>query len=80
MIMLSELKARLLAESCEEYLCRLFERIAKSSLNAFTTLAKESAIENARQFDKMPGDGLLAGVPIAIKECISTKGIETNCS
>ena len=78
--MLSELKARLLAESCEEYLCRLFERIEKSSLNAFTTLAKESALNEARQFDKNPGQGLLAGVPIAIKECISTNGIETNCS
>jgi len=78
--MLSELKARLRAESCEEYLCRLFERIEKSSLNAFTTLAKESALQEARQFDKNPSKGLLAGVPIAIKECISTKGIETNCS
>ena len=78
--MLAELKARLKAESCEEYLCRLFEMIEKSPLNAFTTLAKESAIECAREFDKMPGNGLLAGVPIAIKECISTKGIETNCS
>ena len=79
-IMLSELKARLRAGSCEEYLCRLFEKIEKSSLNAFTTLARESALEQARQFDKNPGQGLLAGVPIAIKECISTKGIETNCS
>jgi aspartyl-tRNA(Asn)/glutamyl-tRNA(Gln) amidotransferase subunit A len=78
--MLSELKARLKAESCEEYLCRLFERIEKSSLNAFTTLAKESALKEARLFDKNPGQGLLAGVPIAIKGSISTKGIETNCS
>ncbi len=78
--MLSELKARLKAESCEEYLCRLFERIEKSSLNAFTTLAKESALKEAKLFDKNPGRGLLAGVPIAIKESISTKGIETNCS
>jgi aspartyl-tRNA(Asn)/glutamyl-tRNA(Gln) amidotransferase subunit A len=78
--MLSELKSKLLAESCEEYLCQLFERIEKSSLNAFTTLAKESALKEARLFDKNPGRGLLAGVPIAIKECISTKGIETNCS
>jgi aspartyl-tRNA(Asn)/glutamyl-tRNA(Gln) amidotransferase subunit A len=78
--MLSELKARLKAESCEEHLCRLFERIEKSSLNAFTTLAKESALNEARQFDKNPTQGLLAGVPIAIKECISTNGIETNCS
>ncbi|MDD2835788.1 MAG: amidase family protein, partial [Methanothrix sp.] len=78
--MLSELKSRLQAESCEEYLYRLFEKIEKSSLNAFTTLAKESALMQAKQFDRNPGSGLLAGVPIAIKECISTKGIETNCS
>jgi len=79
-IMLSELKARLKAASAEEYLCQLFERIEKSSLNGFTTLAKESALKEAQKFDKNPGQGLLAGVPIAIKECISTKGIETNCS
>ncbi|OPY50397.1 MAG: Amidase [Methanosaeta sp. PtaU1.Bin112] len=78
--MLSEIRAKLAAESCEEYLCRLFEKIEMSQLNAFTTLAKESALEQAKQFDKKPGQGLMAGVPIAIKECISTKGIETNCS
>ena len=78
--MLIELRASLRSGSAEEYLCRLFEKIEKSSLNAFTTLAREKAIEQARQFDKNPGQGLMAGVPIAIKECISTKGIETNCS
>jgi aspartyl-tRNA(Asn)/glutamyl-tRNA(Gln) amidotransferase subunit A len=78
--MLSELKASLRSGSAEEYLCRLFEKIEKSSLNAFTTLARESAMDQAREFDKNPGQGLLAGVPIAIKECISTRGIETNCS
>lgn len=80
MIMLSDLKASLLAGSAEEYLARLYERIEKSKLNAFTTLAKERALQEARSFDKEPGNGLLAGVPIAIKDCISTKGIETNCS
>ena len=78
--MLLELKASLRSGSAEDYLCRLFEKIEKSSLNAFTTLAREKAIEKARKFDENPGQGLLAGVPIAIKECISTKGIETNCS
>ena len=80
MIMLSELKATLLAGSAEEYLARLYEKIERSMLNAFTTLAKETALREARSFDLNPGKGLLAGVPIAIKECISTKGIETNCS
>jgi aspartyl-tRNA(Asn)/glutamyl-tRNA(Gln) amidotransferase subunit A len=78
--MLSELKASLRSGSAEEYLCRLFEKIENSSLNAFTTLARESAMDQARKFDKNPVQGLLAGIPIAIKECISTRGIETNCS
>lgn len=80
MTMLKELMERLREGSAEEYLCRLYERIEKSQLNGFTTLAKESALEEARGFDKSPGRGLLSGLPIAIKECISTRGIETNCS
>ncbi|OYV08492.1 MAG: aspartyl-tRNA(Asn)/glutamyl-tRNA (Gln) amidotransferase subunit A, partial [Methanosaeta sp. ASP1-1] len=80
MTMLRDLRERLASGSAEEYLSRLYERIEKSRLNGFTTLARESALEEAKQFDKNPGRGLLAGLPIAIKECISTKGIETNCS
>ncbi len=78
--MLLELRSSLRCGSAEEYICRLFDKIEKSSLNAFTTLAREKAIKQARKFDENPGQGLMAGVPIAIKECISTKGIETNCS
>jgi len=78
--MLSEIKISLRSGSAVEYLSRLYERIEKSRLNGFTTLAKESALDDARRFDQNPGRGLLAGVPIAIKECISTHGIETNCS
>ncbi len=78
--MLMELKEQLLSGSAEEYLSKLFLKIEKSPLNGFTSLARESALRQAREFDKNPGQGRLAGVPIAIKECISTKGIETNCS
>jgi len=78
--MLSELREQLLAGSAAEYLEKLFDKIEKSRLNAFTSLAKESALKEAREFDKSPGQGILAGLPIAIKECISTKGIESNCS
>lgn len=78
--MLSELKVTLLAGSAEEYLSQLYERIERGKLNAFTTLARETALREAKSFDQNPGKGLLAGVPIAIKECISTKGIESNCS
>ncbi len=78
--MLSKLKSDMQSQGAEEYLSKLFEKIEKSRLNAFTSLAKESALDRAREFDKKPWKGLMAGVPIAIKECISTKGIETNCS
>ena len=79
--MLVQLRDQLAAAgSAEEYLSRLFEKAEKSRLNGFTTLARESALERAREFDKKPWGGLMAGVPIAIKECISTQAIETNCS
>ncbi|VVB64760.1 Amidase [uncultured archaeon] len=78
--MLAQLKDQLQAGSSEEYLQKLFDKIEHSSINAFTTLDKERALARAREFDRKPWNGLLAGVPIAIKECISTRGIETTCS
>lgn len=78
--MLIQLKDQLAAGSSEEYLQKLFDKIEHSSLNAFTTLDKEGALARGREFDRKPWQGLLAGVPIAIKECISTKGLETTCS
>jgi aspartyl-tRNA(Asn)/glutamyl-tRNA(Gln) amidotransferase subunit A len=78
--MLTQLKDQLVNGSSEEYLQKLFDKIEHSSLNAFTTLAKDSALARAREFDRKPWQGLLAGIPIAIKECISTQGIETTCS
>jgi len=79
-IMLAQLREELKGGGAEEYLSRLFEKIKRSQLNGFTTLAEERALQEARRHDREPGSGRLAGVPIAIKECISTKGIETNCS
>jgi len=78
--MLKGLKRDLASGSAEEYLEGLFEKIKRSKLNAFNAVARDSAIKRARKFDRSPWDGLLAGVPIAIKDGISTKGIETTCS
>jgi aspartyl-tRNA(Asn)/glutamyl-tRNA(Gln) amidotransferase subunit A len=79
--MLSELKEELAAgASAEERVSALFTKIKKSNLNAYNNLSEDSALERAREYDKAPWSGLLAGVPIAIKSCISTRGIETNCS
>ncbi len=78
--MLQELKDEILSGSAEDYVRSLFEKIEKSRLNAYNLLDKERAIDRAREFDKSPWKGLMAGIPIAIKDSISTKGIETTCS
>ena len=57
-----------------------FERIENSSLNAFITLDKENAIETAKSLTEVDEDNLLWGIPIAIKDNISTKGLRTTCA
>jgi len=71
--------------SCEELVWEIFERIERSELNAFITLNKENALEKAREVDKRRDEEeyrrkKLLGVPIAIKDSISTKGIQTTCA
>ena len=79
--MLRELKEELAAgASAEERMSALFEKIKKSKLNAYNNLSEDSALERSREYDRSPWSGLMAGVPIAIKSSISTRGIETNCS
>ena len=56
----------------------------KDKYNAFLTVCDDYAISQAKKLQKRidSGDSLssLAGVPIAIKDNISTKGIETTCA
>ncbi|OPY54049.1 MAG: Amidase [Methanosaeta sp. PtaU1.Bin055] len=66
--------------SAEDAVAALFGKIKRSRLNAYNVLSEDLALERARDFDRSPWSGLMAGVPIAIKSCISTRGIETNCS
>src|SRR4030042_1382232 len=66
-------------KSVEELVHSIFDKIEHSKLNAFVTLAKESALEEARRVDKHGAKGMLGGVPIGIKDSISTKGIQTTC-
>jgi len=71
--------------SCEELLVKIYERIERSELNCFITLNREAAVENAREVDKRRGEKdyrrkKLLGVPVAIKDSISTKGIQTTCA
>ena len=71
--------------SCEELVWGIYERIERSELNCFITLNKANALEKAREVDKRKIEGeyrykKLLGVPIAIKDSISTKGIQTTCA
>ncbi|MCI9234186.1 MAG: Asp-tRNA(Asn)/Glu-tRNA(Gln) amidotransferase subunit GatA [Bacilli bacterium] len=58
-----------------------FDKIEKNKdLNAFITLNKESAIEEAKRLEEQKIDGLLFGIPIAIKDNIVTKNLKTTCA
>lgn len=58
-----------------------FDKIEKNKeLNAFITLNKESAIEEAKKLEQKEVEGLLFGIPIAIKDNIVTKNLRTTCA
>ncbi|VVB85188.1 Amidase [uncultured archaeon] len=77
---INELRERIHADSSEEIVAEYLERIGSSKLNAYITVAKESALSRAREIDSESNDGPLAGIPVAIKDNISTKGILTTCA
>ncbi|MFA4955620.1 MAG: Asp-tRNA(Asn)/Glu-tRNA(Gln) amidotransferase subunit GatA [Candidatus Methanoperedens sp.] len=80
MAAINELRERIHADSSEEIVAEYLEKIEKSKLNAFITVSKESALLQARKIDSQGHEGPLAGIPIAIKDNISTKGIQTTCA
>jgi aspartyl-tRNA(Asn)/glutamyl-tRNA(Gln) amidotransferase subunit A len=52
-------------------------------INAFITIAEEHAMRSAEELERSLKKGFrgkLVGVPIAVKDVISTKGIETTCA
>jgi len=70
----------------EEYILSIFERIkgTEDKVHAFITLIEDEALEKAKETDrtirKRMKTGLLAGVPIAVKDNICTRGVRTTCS
>ena len=69
-------------EVVSEYI-KLIEENDKQ-VNSFITIAKESALKRAEEVQSLISKGEelspLAGVPIALKDNISTMGIETTCA
>ena len=90
---LNELTAKEITEkirekevTAEECVLSVLERIqeVEGRVRAFVTLVKEEALRKAREIDEKASKGKplgrLAGVPVAVKDAICTKGIRTTCS
>ena len=66
----------------EELTSAYVQNIKKAKkLNSFITESCESAITNAKKFDQKPNfDGLLSGVPLAVKDLFCTSGVKTTAA
>jgi len=73
-----EWRQRLESERAYDLVAEILEKIEKSRLNAYVTVNR-GALKLAEDYDKGKLEGRLAGIPIAIKDNISTKGIRTTC-
>lgn len=64
----------------------VFTRVndVEEKIGAYVTVTEDKALERAAQIDKKAADGenlpALAGIPVAIKDNICTKGVKTTCS
>lgn len=69
--------------SCTELTKKYLDEIEKSDLNAYVTACPDEALEAAQKVDDKIQSGeklaALEGVPMTLKDNISTKGIETTC-
>ncbi len=74
-----EIKAVEVAEACVRR-----ARTLDPELHAFLTRADDAMLEQARGVDEKRAKGLplgaLAGVPIALKDALSTRGLRTTCA
>ncbi len=72
--------------SVEQVINDIFLHIDRidQKLNAYLSTNKEGALQEARKIDRMVKEGEklppLAGLPVAVKDIICTKGIETTCA
>lgn len=76
---ISGVKQQIAASSAEEVTASYLETIEKSRINGFVSVW-DRALEAAREIDAGGHKGPLAGVPVAIKDNISTTGLSTTCS
>jgi aspartyl-tRNA(Asn)/glutamyl-tRNA(Gln) amidotransferase subunit A len=72
--------------TCTEITTDILSRIeeVEERLNSFISIEKEKALSSAREIDRLIAGGEkvgdLTGIPVAIKDNISTEGIKTTCA
>lgn len=70
--------------SCREVVKKYYDNINKSNLNAYISIDERKALEQADMIDeklkKNSEIGLLAGIPIAVKDNIAFKGERMTCA
>ena len=79
----NKLKSREISslELTRSVICRIEEVEAK--IGAYITLTPEKALQQAKEADARIGQGqirTLTGIPLAVKDLISTKGLRTTCA
>ncbi len=69
--------------SCKEITQRYLDEIEKSDLNAYVLVCSDEALNAAENVDNKINSGkeigMLEGIPMTLKDIISTNGIETTC-
>ena len=82
MMSITDVLRRVEESSAEDVAFEHLEQIRKSKFNTFITVAEDQSLERARLIDsgELKSGGRLAGVPIAIKDNMSTAGILTTCA
>lgn len=69
--------------SCKELTEKYFQKINESKLNAYVKISENEAYKTAKKVDEKISSGeeisVLEGVPMTLKDNISTAGIETTC-
>jgi aspartyl-tRNA(Asn)/glutamyl-tRNA(Gln) amidotransferase subunit A len=79
-VKIAEWKEKVENHGCYDAVAEMLDRIEKSKLNAYITVCRDQALRMAEKYDRGELNGRLAGVPVAVKDNISTKDVLTTCA